>query len=83
MHLYTPLVLLSISLFASALRNVSLDDSDPAIDYHGNWLHTPYDTTNKGNHHMVTADNNAYATLVFTGAFVQRVISDIVLNMLS
>ena len=32
---------------------------------------------------MVTADTDSYATLAFTGAFIQRVISDSLLNLLS
>jgi hypothetical protein len=71
MLIYTPLVLLCISRIASARRNVSLDDDDPSIVYHGNWLHTPYDRTNRGGHHMVTADDSAYATLAFTGTFIK------------
>jgi hypothetical protein len=75
MLIYT-LVLLCISRTASARRNVSLDDSDPSIVYHGNWLHTPYDRTNRGGHHMVTADDSAYATLAFNGSFIHFAISD-------
>ena len=68
MLVYT-LILLCVSHIVAAFRNISLDDSNPAIVYHGNWLETPYDPTNKGGHHMVTADTNAYATLAFTGTF--------------
>ena len=76
MLIYTPLVLLYISRIAFARRNVSLDDDDPSIVYHGHWLPTPYDRTNRGGHHMVTADNSAYATLTFTGTFIQTALSD-------
>jgi hypothetical protein len=76
MLVYTHLVLLSIFHIAFGRRNVSLDDSDDSIVYHGNWLHTPYDRTNRGGHHMVTADDRAYATLAFNGKLIHTAFPD-------
>ena len=69
MLLYT-LVFAYVCHIANALRNITLDDDNPAIRYYGDWFKTPHDPLNFGGHHMVTANSDAYATLSFTGMFV-------------
>ena len=64
------LLFLLISPIVTARRNITLDDNDPAIQYYGDWLLTPYDPLNAGGRHVVTANSDSYATFTFVGTFL-------------
>ncbi|KAJ7733662.1 hypothetical protein B0H16DRAFT_1328049 [Mycena metata] len=69
------LLLLTIPLFfhfASALINVTIDDTDPAIVYQGSWeaSSTHLSSLDYGGSHTVSGDSTASATLTFTGVAI-------------
>jgi len=64
------LLFLLISPIVTPRRNITLDDNDPAIQYYGDWLLTPYDPLNAGGRHVVTANSDSYATFTFVGTFL-------------
>ena len=56
------------SILTKADYNVTLDDSNPAIVYEGDWMNTLPDPLNAGGSHKVSVTDTANASLTFTGA---------------
>jgi hypothetical protein len=63
--------LLSAILVASALRNVTVDDTDASIAYAGSWeaSSTLVSTLDYGGSHTLSDNAAAIATFTFTGKF--------------
>jgi len=60
------LILLSIGVGGQSMRNITIDDIDPAIKYTGPWTRAPDLGYYQDGHHW--ADNiGAYAIFTFTG----------------
>ncbi|KAF9535175.1 hypothetical protein CPB83DRAFT_843605 [Crepidotus variabilis] len=64
------LLVATVFSFTAADRNITLDDTDPSILYFGDWLPTPFDQSNAGGTHKVTATPDASAALNFTGVAI-------------
>jgi hypothetical protein len=61
------LILLSVGVSGQLLRNITIDDMDPAIAYTGPWTVDPPDLGfYQGGHHW-SSQSGAYATFSFTG----------------
>ncbi|KAJ7732981.1 hypothetical protein B0H16DRAFT_1468276 [Mycena metata] len=73
--MFSLLLLLTIPSFfhfASALLNVTIDDTDSAIVYQGSWeaSSTHLSSLDYGGSHTVSGDSTASATLTFTGVAI-------------
>ena len=61
------LILLSVGVSGQLLRNITIDDTDLAIEYTGPWIvDPPYSGFYQGGHHW-SDQSGAYATFTFTG----------------
>jgi len=61
------LILLSVGVSGQLLRNITIDDMDPAITYTGSWtVDPPQSGPYQGGLHW-SIQSGAYATFKFTG----------------
>jgi len=61
------LILLSIGVSGQSLRNITIDDTDPAIKYTGRWSVGPPELGFYQDGHHWANELGAYATFSFTG----------------
>lgn len=52
----------------NALRNVTIDDNDPSIEYVGQWVVSSHDNVSYGGSHRYSNTAGARATFTFTGS---------------